>query len=123
MQFLNYHFRERSFVLFTVFITLADRYVTAIKHGAVPDVDDACTAVAKIENDKIEKEALEIFKNEMEKVTLPASESDFEKRAGSAQHIALDHLRLNVIHDFQANYEMQAQVRYFRYKLWLEASF
>ncbi|XP_060605755.1 guanylate-binding protein 1-like [Ruditapes philippinarum] len=92
-----------------MFVTLADRYVTAIKHGAVPDVDDAFTAVAKIENAKIEKEAQEIFEIEMEKVMLPVSESDLGERYTTAQKIALDHLRQNVIHDFQAKCHIQAQ--------------
>ncbi|XP_060559206.1 uncharacterized protein LOC132719451 [Ruditapes philippinarum] len=50
-----------------MFVTLAGRYITAIKYGAVLDVDDAFTAVAKIENAKIEEEALEIFKIKREK--------------------------------------------------------
>jgi hypothetical protein len=94
-----------------VFVTLADRYVTAIKNGAVPDVDDAFTAVAKIENAKIEKEALEIFEIEMENVMLPISESDLGERYTTAQKIALDHLRQNVIHDFKAKCQIKAQVR------------
>ncbi|XP_060572446.1 guanylate-binding protein 1-like [Ruditapes philippinarum] len=92
-----------------MFVSLATHYVTAIKHGAVPDVDDAFTAVAKIENSRVEKEALDIFENEMEKVMLPISENDLGKRYTSIQKIALDHLRQNVVHDFQAKCEMQAQ--------------
>ncbi|XP_060561033.1 guanylate-binding protein 1-like [Ruditapes philippinarum] len=75
------------------------------------NVDDAFTAVAKIENAKIEKQALEIFEIEMENVMLPVSESDLGERYTSAQKIALDHLRQNVIHDFQAKCQIQAQVR------------
>ncbi|XP_060552248.1 guanylate-binding protein 6-like isoform X1 [Ruditapes philippinarum] len=94
-----------------MFVTLADRSVTAIKNGAVPDVDDAFTAVAKIENAKVEKEALDIFKNEMETVKLPVPESDLSNRYTNAQNKALHHLRQNVVHDFQAECEIEAQVR------------
>jgi hypothetical protein len=90
---------------------LADRYVTAIKHGAVPDVDEAFTAVAKMENAKIENEAVEIFENEIKKVMLPVSESDLGERYTSAQNIALDYVREKVVHDFQAKCQIQAQVR------------
>lgn len=92
-----------------MFVTLVDRYVTAIKNGAVPDVDDAFTAVAKQENAKIEKEALEFFENEMEKVTLPVPESELRQCYTNAQQIALDHLRKNVVHDFQAKCEIEGQ--------------
>ncbi|XP_060561032.1 guanylate-binding protein 2-like [Ruditapes philippinarum] len=92
-----------------MFVTLADRYVTAIKHGAIPDVDDAFTAVAKIENAKVEKEALDIFKNEMEKVMLPVSESDLGKRYTDAQKKALDYLRKNAVLDTQAKCQIHAQ--------------
>jgi hypothetical protein len=36
-----------SISIFPVFVTLAEQYVSAIQHGAVPDVDDAFTAAAK----------------------------------------------------------------------------
>ncbi|XP_060566028.1 guanylate-binding protein 1-like isoform X2 [Ruditapes philippinarum] len=92
-----------------MFVTLADQYVKAIKDGDVPDVDDAFTAVAKIENAKIEKEALDLFENEMKKVMLPVSESDLGKRYTSAQTKALDYVRQNVVNDFQAKCLFQAQ--------------
>ena len=57
--------------IFSVFATLVDRYVTAIKHGAIPDVDDAFTAVAKAENAKIEEKAVAMFEREMKAKTLP----------------------------------------------------
>ncbi|XP_060606846.1 guanylate-binding protein 1-like [Ruditapes philippinarum] len=92
-----------------MFVTLAKHYINAIKHGAVPDVDEAFTAVAKLENAKVEKEALDIFENEMVNVMLPISEIHLGKRYRHAQKIALDHLRQNVIHDFQAKCQIQAQ--------------
>jgi hypothetical protein len=96
-----------------VFVTLADRYVTAIKNGAVPDVDEAFTAVAKMENAKVEKEALDIFENEIKIVILPIPESDLGNCYTNAQNKALHHLRHNVVHDFQAECQIQAQVKPF----------
>ncbi|XP_060603429.1 reticulocyte-binding protein homolog 2a-like [Ruditapes philippinarum] len=45
----------------------------------------------------------------MKKVMLPVSESDLGERYTTAQKIALDHLRQNVIHDFKAKCQFQAQ--------------
>ncbi|XP_060552254.1 guanylate-binding protein 6-like [Ruditapes philippinarum] len=92
-----------------MFITLADHYVTAIKHGAVPDVDDAFEAVAKMENTKIAKKALKIFETEMEKEKLPVSEGNLWKRYTRAQGKSLHYLRQNAFHDFKAKCEIQAQ--------------
>jgi hypothetical protein len=112
-----YHIILINYFPVKVFVTLVDRYVTAIKNGAVPDVDDAFTAVAKQENAKIEKEALEFFENEMEKVTLPVPESELRQCYTNAQQIALDHLRKNVVHDFQAKCEIEGQVRDCQYSI------
>jgi hypothetical protein len=98
-----------------VFVTLVDRYVTAIKHGAVPDVDDAFEAVAKIENAKIEKEAIEIFEHQIERVELPVTSELLGDIYTEAQQNALDYLRKNVVDDKKNECEYQAQVRYLQH--------
>jgi hypothetical protein len=98
-----------------VFVTLVDHYVKSIKHGAVPDVDDAFEAVAKMENPKIEKEAIEIFENQIEGVELPLTSEVLGKFYTEAQQKALNYLRKNVVHDKKKDCEYRAQVRYLQY--------
>lgn len=94
-----------------MFVTLADRYVTAISNGAVPDVDDAFSTVSKMENARIEKKAVEIFENKMEKIELPLSEDALRSFYIEAQQAALDYLRSNIVYDREAEYEKQAQIK------------
>ncbi|XP_060575169.1 guanylate-binding protein 1-like isoform X2 [Ruditapes philippinarum] len=94
-----------------MFVTLVDRYVTAIKHGAVPDVDDAFEAVAKIENAKIEKEAIEIFEHQIEGVNLPVTSEILGNFYTEAQQNALNYLRKNVVHDKKNDCENKAQMK------------
>jgi hypothetical protein len=85
-------------------------FVTAIKHGAVPDVDDAFKAAAKIENAKIEKQAEEIFENQMVKVALPVPGNVLRGFYSKAQQTALEYLRQNAVHDLKIECEIHAQV-------------
>jgi hypothetical protein len=95
-----------------VFVTLAEHYVTAIKHGAIPDVDDAFSAVAKIENARIKKEAIEIFENQMQGILLPVSMDVLGQLYTNSQQTALNYLRKNVVHDKKGECENEAQVIY-----------
>jgi IS1 family transposase len=94
-----------------VFVTLVESYITAIKHDAAPDVDDAFERVAKIENAIIEKEAVELFVNEMKEVELSVSTDDLWRIYTNAQKAALNHFRRKTVHDTNGKEEKQAQVR------------
>ncbi|XP_060575210.1 guanylate-binding protein 1-like [Ruditapes philippinarum] len=94
-----------------MFVTLVESYVTAIKHGGVPDVDDAFERVAKIENAIIEKEAVEMFVNEIKKVELSVSTDDLWRIYTNAQKAALNYFRRKAVHDTNGKYEKQAQMK------------
>jgi hypothetical protein len=98
-----------------VFVTLVQSYVTAIKHGAVPDVDYAFEEVTKNENAIIEKEAVEMFVNEMKVVELSVSTDGLLRIYTNSQQAALNYFRRNAVHDTNGKYEKQAQVRDQRY--------
>lgn len=93
-----------------MFIALADHYVSAIRQGAVPDVDDAFTAVAKTENSKISKEALEGFETQMGKITMPIPSRNLHTYYTHAQQTALNYLRENVVQDIDGKCEQQVQM-------------
>ena len=104
--------------IFSVFAILVDRYVTAIKHGAIPDVDGAFSAVAKAENAKIEEEAVAMFEREMIAKSLPVPETVLRKSYTEEQDKALNYLRKNVVHDKTFEHEHQAKVRDIERLIW-----
>ena len=83
--------------IFSVFATLVDRYVTAIKHGAVTDFDAAFEAVAKTENAKIEKEAVAMFEREMKAKTFQFPATVLRNYYKEEQDKALRYLRKNAV--------------------------
>ncbi|XP_053376380.1 guanylate-binding protein 1-like isoform X2 [Mercenaria mercenaria] len=118
MRFVSYVYSKQPKELLTskpvngqMFAVLATRYVTAVIHGAVPDVDDAFLAVAKMENARVGREAVEIFDTQMNKIVLPVTAILLEKCYTSAQQKALKYLRENVVHDKDAQCENQAQTK------------
>ncbi|XP_060575226.1 guanylate-binding protein 1-like [Ruditapes philippinarum] len=94
-----------------MFVTLVESYVTAIKHGAVPDVNDAFERVANIENATIEKVAVDMLSNEMKGIELSVSTDNLRRIYINAQQTALDYFRRNAVLDTNGKYEKKVQVK------------
>ncbi|XP_060551714.1 guanylate-binding protein 1-like [Ruditapes philippinarum] len=93
-----------------MFKVLVEEYVTAIRQGAVPDVDGAFLAVAKIENEKTKKIAVDNFEKQLQKTKLPVSSDVLMTAFTEAETEALNYFRKNVVHDKDFEYEHQAQI-------------
>ncbi|XP_045193052.2 guanylate-binding protein 1-like [Mercenaria mercenaria] len=77
-----------------MFVSLVENYLNAIRNGAVPDVDDAITVVANIENERMASEAVQLFKQMIEKIQLPILHtSNFEELYRRTQKAALEKFR------------------------------
>ncbi|XP_053388179.1 guanylate-binding protein 2-like [Mercenaria mercenaria] len=94
-----------------MFEVLTTQYVEALKHGAVPDVDDAFTAVAKIENARVAAEALEIFESQIKSVKLPIPTATLRDLYKNAQQQALDFLNPKVVHDGKNTCKNEAKMK------------
>ena len=84
-----------------MFVTLADHYVTSIKHGDFPDVDDA----------RVQRSAVDSFEKEMAQIKLPVAGSELTSLYTKAQHKALEYLWKNTFED-NDEHDCQAKVRY-----------
>ncbi|XP_053390814.1 guanylate-binding protein 1-like [Mercenaria mercenaria] len=82
-----------------MFEVLTTKYVEALKNNAVPNVDDAFTAVAKKENARMAAEALEIFESQMKSVELPIPTGTLGDLYRNAQQLALNYLNPKVVLD------------------------
>jgi hypothetical protein len=94
-----------------VFKILVEKYVTAIRQGLVPDVDDAFLAVKKIINGQTIQIAVTNVANKLKQTKLPVSSKDLRDAFIDAQTEALQYLQKNVVHDeYQNESECQARV-------------
>ncbi|XP_052771490.1 guanylate-binding protein 3-like isoform X2 [Mya arenaria] len=83
----------------SMFADLTRKYIETIRNGGVPDVDDTFRMVAKKENEKVSRQALEKFNKLMESIPMPEPQEEFEKRLLEAQLKSLEYLRNNAVHD------------------------
>ncbi|WAR13730.1 GBP2-like protein [Mya arenaria] len=92
-----------------MFASLTKQYVNDLSKGAVPDVDDAFTAVAKLENERVKKECLEIFQSRMDDILLPIPATKFNKHLTEARWCALKYMRENAVEDVANAVEKYAE--------------
>ncbi|XP_052820911.1 guanylate-binding protein 3-like [Mya arenaria] len=93
-----------------MFASLTKQYVNDLSKGAVPDVDDAFTAVAKLENERVKKECLEIFQSRMDDILLPIPATKFNKHLTEARWCALKYMRENAVEDVANAVEKYAEI-------------
>ncbi|WAR13702.1 GBP2-like protein [Mya arenaria] len=94
----------------SMFATLTRKYVEAIARGAVPDVDDAFATVAKIENERVKDECMEMFRCKINEKKLPLPSALLDKHFADARWTALEYMRTNAVKDVANFVERQAQM-------------
>lgn len=117
-QFLAYIYTRKPKVLLTskpvtgtMFVPLVETYVKAITDGAVPDVDDAIMAVARTENERIAKIAVEKFKTYIDTVKLPVLQAlEIDSLREKLQAACLAQFRREFLFDKDGKYEREAFV-------------
>ncbi|XP_053386665.1 guanylate-binding protein 1-like [Mercenaria mercenaria] len=104
----------------TMFATLVESYVQAIRQGAVPDVDDAITAVSKLENERVAAAALQSFSKELASISLPVfKKEDFRKLFHNIQKSSLLVFRYEAMFDSE---QVEKKVTMKMEELWKEKS-
>lgn len=84
----------------TVFASLVETYVNAVKDGGVPDVDDAMMVVAKLENERLSKNFIQQFQNQLDQVQLPQLKTkDFNDRFHQYKEQTLANFRNEAMFD------------------------
>ncbi|XP_052760692.1 guanylate-binding protein 1-like isoform X1 [Mya arenaria] len=91
-----------------MFATLTRKYVDALARGAVPDVDDAFASAAKIENERVKDECMDMFRLRIEDVDLPLPSSSLDKHFTEARCSALEYMSTNVVQDVASLIEKHA---------------
>ncbi|WAR13940.1 GBP2-like protein [Mya arenaria] len=94
----------------SMFATLARNYVDALANGAVPDVDDAFATVAKIENQRVKEECMNMFRSKMEELQLPQPSKLLDIHFTDTRWTALEYMRTKAIKDVANVVERKAQM-------------
>ncbi|XP_052760033.1 guanylate-binding protein 5-like [Mya arenaria] len=94
----------------SMFATLARNYVDALAKGAVPDVDDAFASVAKIENQRVKEECMNMFRSKMKGLQLPQPSKLLDTHFTDTRWTALEYMRTKAIKDVANVVERKAQM-------------
>ncbi|XP_052760423.1 guanylate-binding protein 1-like [Mya arenaria] len=94
----------------SMFATLTRKYVDALARGALPDVDDAFATVAKIENERIRDECMNMFRSGINDIKLPLPSKSLDKLFKKIRWSALEYMRTNAVRDVANVVEKEAQM-------------
>ncbi|WAR13713.1 GBP1-like protein [Mya arenaria] len=94
----------------SMFATLTRNYVDALAKGAVPDVDDAFATVAKIENQRVKEECMNMFRSKMKELQLPQPSKLLDIHFTETRWTALEYMRTKAIKDVANVVERNAQM-------------
>ncbi|WAR13932.1 GBP3-like protein [Mya arenaria] len=116
-QFVSYIYRQEpkqlqvsELVNGPMFATLTRRYVDAFAKGIVPDVDDAFSTVATIENRRVKDECMIMFRSRTNDMKLPLPSKSLDKHFKEARWSALEYMRTNAVQDVANIVEREAQM-------------
>ena len=79
---------------------IVQSYVDAIRNGAVPCIENAVTAMSQVENTKALNDAMQIYKDIMDAVEMPAEDQDaLDDTSSDGEKRAVEYFKTHSIFD------------------------